>query len=81
MCLKLTLLSLLDQTGGFLLPEESLVQQTLLRHPDASRGAASSALADLEALGWAVSVPSRLEPGRRWGLTDEGLAQLRQRRL
>lgn len=81
MNLKLTLLTLLQQGGGYLLPEDTLLREVLLRHPGATRATAAAALHELEILGWAVGVPNHLEALPRWGLTDEGLAQLRQRHL
>ena len=81
MNLKLALLTLLDQAGGYLLPDETLLQNLLLQAPRATRTDAAAQLRELEALGWAVSIPSRLEAQHRWGLTDEGRAELRQKGL
>ncbi len=78
---KLDTLRTLDWCGGYLLPEDTLLEHLLLAHPRASRTDLLKGLRDLEALGLVVSLPDSLGGPHRWGLTDEGAAELRKRRL
>lgn len=82
MKLELTILKFLRAAGDMLTPETQLRDDVRLAVAPAPTGAEiSEAFERIESSGWALSFRDQLTKGVKWVITDDGRAQLAQRKL
>ena len=69
------ILRVLRDCGGYMLPEDRLLDEVRIQRGSCLRGEFKAALDELEARGWAVAVRNELH-GVRWKISDLGKATL-----
>jgi len=75
--LRTAVLTMLNQTGDYKLPEEVIQGQVTRAFPAAASDAAAKALAWLHEKGFADYEVDHMTEEKRWKITESGKAQLR----